>query len=86
MVNTNSRPGLLNTNQGPGPLNTNWWPGPGPGAKQRAGGQEMQIPFYRAISNFQKKAVPLLTKDFFPRNFHSYKFFHERVSCVKNGT
>ena len=27
---------------GPGPVNTNW--GPGPGAKQRAGGREIQIP------------------------------------------
>ena len=35
---------------------------------------------------FQKKIVLLLTKDFFSRSFHSYKFFHERVSCVKSGT
>ena len=35
---------------------------------------------------FQKKIVPLLTKDFYSQSFHSCKFFHERVSCVKNGT
>ena len=46
MVNTNQGPGLVNTNRGPGPgpVNTNWETGPGPGAKQRAGGQEIQIP------------------------------------------
>ena len=35
---------------------------------------------------FQKKIVPLLTKDFDSQSFHSCKFFHERVSCVKNVT
>ena len=35
------------------------------------------------ISNFEKKTVLLLTKDFFSRSFQS---FHERVSCVKNAT
>ena len=35
---------------------------------------------------FQKKNVPLLTKDFFSQSFQSYQFFHERVSCVKNAT
>ena len=46
MVNTNQGPGLVNTNRGPGPgpVNTNWETGPGPGTKQRAGGQEIQIP------------------------------------------
>ena len=35
---------------------------------------------------FRKKKVLLLTKNFFSRSFQSSKFFHERVSCVKNGT
>ena len=35
---------------------------------------------------FPKKGVSLLTKYFFSRNFQSFKFFQERVSCVKNGT
>ena len=35
---------------------------------------------------FPKKGVSLLTKYFFSRNFQSFKFFHERMSCVKNGT
>ena len=39
--------------------------------------------FHCVISNFEKKNVLLLTKDFFSRSFHSYKGFHERVSCVK---
>ena len=50
-VNTNWRPGPVNTNLGPGLINTNLVPrpvntnlGPGPGAKHRAGGQEIQIP------------------------------------------
>ena len=50
-VNTNLVPGLVNTNWGPGPVNTNLVSGPvntnwrlGPGAKQRAGGQKIQIP------------------------------------------
>ena len=34
----------------------------------------------------KKKNVRLLTKDFFSRSFQSWRFFHERVSCVKNGT
>ena len=42
------------------------------------------IPLYNF--EFWKKIVLLLTSDFFSRNFHSCKFFHERVSCVKNGT
>ena len=55
-VNTNLRPGSVNTNWGQGPLNANWGPGPvninrgpvpGPGAKQRAGGREIQIPYNR---------------------------------------
>ena len=41
-VNTHWGPGAVNTNLVPGPVNTNW--GPGPGAKQRAGGREIQIP------------------------------------------
>ena len=41
-VNTHWGPGPVNTNLVPGPVNTNW--GPGPGAKQRAGGREIQIP------------------------------------------
>ena len=50
MVNTNLGPGLKITNLVPGPVNTNLGPGPvksnlwpGPGAKQRAGGREIQI-------------------------------------------
>ena len=43
-VNTNWGPGPVNTNWRPGPVNRNWWPGPGAGAKQRAGGREIQIP------------------------------------------
>ena len=35
-------PGLVNTHWGPEPVNTNW--GPGLGAKQKAGGWEIQIP------------------------------------------
>ena len=35
---------------------------------------------------FRKTKVLLLTKNFFSRSFQSCKFFHERVSCVKNGT
>ena len=42
-VNKNLVPGPVNTNWGPGPVNTNW--GSRPGAKQRAGGQEIQIPY-----------------------------------------
>ena len=42
--NANWRPGPVNTNWGPGPVNTNWGPGLRPGAKQRAGDQEIQIP------------------------------------------
>ena len=41
------------------------------------------------LHNFKfqkKKIVLLLTKNFFSQNFHGYKFFQERVSCVKNGT
>ena len=41
-VNTYWGPGPVNTNWGPGLVNTNW--GPGLGAKQRAGGREIQIP------------------------------------------
>ena len=44
LVNTNWGPGPVNANWGPGPVNTNWGPGPGPGAKQKAGGREIQIP------------------------------------------
>ena len=40
----NLLPGSVNTNWGPGPVNINWGPGPGSGAKQRAGGMEIQIP------------------------------------------
>ena len=32
---------------------------------------------------FRKKMALLLTKDFFFRSFHSDKFFHDRVSCLK---
>ena len=34
-------------------------------------------PLHCVISNFEKKFVLLLTKDFFSRSFHSCKFFHE---------
>ena len=34
-------------------------------------------PLYCVISNFEKKIVLLLTKDFFSRSFQSCKFFHE---------
>ena len=34
-------------------------------------------PLHCVISNFEKKIVLLLTKDFFSRSFHSCKFFHE---------
>ena len=49
LLNKNWGPGPVNTNWGPGPVNTNWGPGPvntnwGPGAKQRVGGQEIQMP------------------------------------------
>ena len=44
LINTNLVPGLVNTNWGPVLVNTNWEPGPGLGAKQRAGGQEIQLP------------------------------------------
>ena len=37
-------------------------------------------------SEFRKKNVPLFTKNFFSRRFQSCKFFHEWVTCVKNGT
>ena len=43
-VNTNLVPEPLNRNLVPGSVNTNWGPEPGLGAKQRAGGQEIQIP------------------------------------------
>ena len=39
-VNTNWGWGKVNKNWGPGQVNINW--GPGPGAKQRAGGREIQ--------------------------------------------
>ena len=42
-------------------------------------------PFHCAILNFEKK-IPLLTKEFFSRSFHSCKIFHKTVSCVKNRT
>ena len=41
--------------------------------------------FHGVISNF-KKIVLLLTKDFLSRSFHSFKFFHQGVGCVKNIT
>ena len=44
-------PGSVNTNLVPEPVNINWGPRhvntnlmPGPGAKQRAGGRELQLP------------------------------------------
>ena len=43
-VNTNLVSGPVNTNWGLGSVNTNLGPDPGPGAKQRAGGQGIQIP------------------------------------------
>ena len=49
VVNTNLVPGPVNTFWGPGPVNTNW--GPGPGAKQRAGGREIQIPSQMLLLN-----------------------------------
>ena len=39
--------------------------------------------FHCVILNLEKKIVLWLTKDVFSRSFHSYKFFHKRVSCVK---
>ena len=45
----------------------------------------LMTPLHCVISNFGKKKVPLLTKDFLPK-FSELKVFHERVSCVKNGT
>ena len=45
----------------------------------------VKTPFHYVISNFKKKIVQLLTQDFFSRSFHNCRFFHERVSCVKNG-
>ena len=38
--------GQKKKNWEPGPVNTNWGPGSGPGAKQRAGGREIQTPFF----------------------------------------
>ena len=46
LVNTHWGPGPVNTNWGPGPVNKYLGPGPGPGAKQRAGGWEIQIPLF----------------------------------------
>ena len=43
LLNTNWGPEPVNKNRGPGPVNTNWGPGPGLGAKDSAGGQEIQI-------------------------------------------
>ena len=37
----------------------------------------LMTPLHLAISNFKKKNVLLLTKDFFSRSFHSCKFFHD---------
>ena len=34
-------------------------------------------PLHWVISNFEKKIVLLLTKDFFSQSFHSCKFFHK---------
>ena len=72
-VNINSEPGLLNTNWGPGPINTNWGPGPvnanrgpgpvntnwgpGLGAKERAGGREMQIPLLFIVNRVKLKLI-----------------------------
>ena len=56
-VNTNLVPEPVNTNWGPGPVNTNWGPEPGPGAKQRAGGWEIQIPL---INRFLTNAFVLI--------------------------
>ena len=39
--------------------------------------------FHCVISNFEKRIVLLLTKDFFSGSFQS---FHEKVSCGKNAT
>ena len=50
-VHKNWGPGSVNTNLVPEPVNINWGPQhvntnlmPGPGAKQRAGGRELQLP------------------------------------------
>ena len=45
----------------------------------------LMTPFHCIISNFEKKNVPLLAKDFLPK-FSELKVFHASVSCVKNGT
>ena len=39
------------------------------------------VTFHCVISNLEKTSI---IKDFFSQSFHSCKFFHERVSCVKN--
>ena len=41
--------------------------------------------FHCIILNFEKKNVPLFTKDFLPK-FSKLYVFHERVSFVKNWT
>ena len=56
-VNTNLVPGPVNTNLVPEPVNTNWGPEPGLGAKQRAGGREIQIPL---INRFLTSAFVLI--------------------------
>ena len=56
-VNTNWGPGPVNTNLVPEPVNTNWGPEPGLGAKQRAGGREIQIPL---INRFLTSAFVLI--------------------------
>ena len=48
-VNTHWGPGPVNTNWASGPVNTNWGPGPGPRTRQRAGGREIQIPYFFQI-------------------------------------
>ena len=47
--------------------------------------------FHYIISNFEKNCSIFNNyfrspEDYYSKRFHSYKFFHERVTCVKNGT
>ena len=58
-VNTYSEPEPINANREAGQVNTNWGPGPRPGAKQRAGSREIQIP--SSGQSFKSKESTLST-------------------------
>ena len=60
----------VNTRWRPGPVNTNW--GPGPGAKQRAGGREIQTPNKKHEDKQQQQSA---------QRFFSYLFMYN-VSLV----